>query len=489
MSEAELKEKAMNRCWAVCAVLALAILPAVSYADFYDDFSDGSYTESTWQIDNPQWWWYPLYGAGHSATVVNGAVRLVADINPYFPIFAMGALAVDDLNYDPTTSATWWDDSTSHYIVCKVYYPGYYTDTNDPNLDRGQCAIVMHGDPDTWTSLLVNMAFHNCAYRKADESYHYELENFWNQHINLQVTRVPPPGESDFALNIQRLWCDPNGRRPDDDLDPNHSDPNDTTKLTPPEGRFGNPYRMPSLDNTKYLGWDFDQMERDGFWLILQFEIDPNYPPGSPQGKWMRSAFWTGDKYDWDGTWCLSYQLSEPYWSGGDPNVLYAPCTVGRSAVMAWTGAFNYWGAGFPADVVYDDFEGRIGIWNGVARSLKLNVVKPQYGSVAVHPRVVDPSDPNTVDERLFRYTDGTKIVMQATPISGKAFDAWTIWEDPNKYPDSAFSVTDSNATLYLTMDKSYVVEAAFKCGSGLPPFIAAVFLALGAGIVLRRLW
>ncbi len=480
----------MNRkvLWAVVSCAVWMVFVPGAYADFYDDFSDGSYSHSTWQIDNPQWWWYPLYGAGHSATVVSGAVRLVADINPYFPVFAMGALAVDDLNYDPCTSATWWDDSTSHYIVCKVYYPGYYSNPNDTSLDRGQAAIVMHGDPDTWTSLLVSAPFHNCAYVPPGQPYCWELENHWNQHFNLNVTQVPPPGDNDIALNIQRLWMDPNGRRPDGVVDPNYSDPNDTMKLTPPESFGGNPYRIRSMDTTQWLGYDFDKMERDGYWLILQFEIDPNYPPGTQHGKWLKSAFWTGDKYDWDGTWNLSYELGQPYWSGRDPNTLYAACTAGRSAVMAWTGNIQFWGAGFPADVVYDDVEGRIGIWNGIPRSLKLNVVKPQYGSVEVHPRVLDPNDPNTAEERLYRYTDGTRIVMQATPISGKAFDAWTIWEDPNKYPDSAFSVTDSNATLYLAMDKSYVVEAAFKCGSGLPPFIAAVFLALGAGIVLRRL-
>ncbi len=482
----------MNRAKAMFVVVGVAVLLTSSagvYADYYDDFSDGNYSESTWQIDNPRWWFYPLFGAGQSADASYQAVRLVADANPYFPVYAMAALAADDLIYDANTSATWWDDTTSHYILCKVYYPGYFAAPNDPNFDRGDATIVMHGDPDTWTSLMVAMPFHNCAYRKANESYHFELENFWNQHINLQVSQVPPPGSTDLVLNIQRLWCDPMGRRPDGDLDPNHSDPNDTTKLTPPEDRFGNGYRIRSLDNPKYLNWDFYGMERDGFWLILQFEIDANYPPGNPHGKWLRSAFWTGDKYDWDGTWCLSYQLSDPYWSGGDPNTLYAPCTSGRSAVMTSTSSFDAWGAGFPSDVVYDDFEARVAVWNGIPRSLNLYIVKPQYGSVAVHPRVLDPNDPNTADERLYRFTDGTPIVIQATPISGKAFDAWTIWEDASKYPDANFAVTDSNTTIYLTMNSSYVVESRFKCGSGLPPFVAAVLLVLGAGITLRRLW
>jgi hypothetical protein len=461
------------------------------HADFYDSFSDGSYSEPVWHIDNPQWWFYPLFGSGQFAQVQSGAVRIFADANPYLPYYAMAALAVDDLDYDANTSATWWDDSTSHYILAKVYYPGnVYRNPNEPNDDTGSTMFCMHGDPDLWTSLLVNFTLHNCAYQPPNKPYHWELENFWNEHINLQVTRVPD-ADPEIAINIQRIWMDPNGRRPNGDLDPNHSDPNDTAKLTPPEDFGGNPYRIRSMDTKKYWHWDFTAMERNGFWLLLQFEIDPNYPPGTQHGKWLKAAFWPGDKYDWDGTWALSYELSQPYWSGRDPNRLYAPCTEGRTAIVAQTGRYDFWSNGFPADVVYDNIEGRLGIWNGVARKLTLNVAHSNWmQSMTIDPIAdprYDPNDPNNVNHLELRYTDGTPIVLTATPISGKSFKAWTIY-DPNYPGDVSHATVDSNTVLYLTMNADYTIDADFKCGSGLPPFVAMAAFALGAALMIRRM-
>ena len=78
---------------------------------------------------------------------------------------------------------------------------------------------------------------------------------------------------------------------------------------------------------------------------------------------------------------------------------------------------------------------------------------------------------------------------MVPEPAEGKLFRVWKIWDDPNRYPDGNYVAEDSNAVLYLTMDKDYAVEAVFKCGSAdmLPP-VGVVLMALTLGLVIRRL-
>ena len=154
---------------------------------------------------------------------------------------------------------------------------------------------------------------------------------------------------------------------------------------------------------------------------------------------------------------------------------------------MGWTSRYDYWGAGFPADAVFDDVEGRQAIWNGIPRALTLTVANDNYGSVAIEPDLRDPNDPNASDEKWLRYTDGTEIVMVATPIEGKAFNRWVLF-DPNYPGDKNYATFDTNDTIYVTMDQDRVIEAAFKCGSSVPPFVAMTLLALGLGVVIRRL-
>lgn len=213
-----------------------------------------------------------------------------------------------------------------------------------------------------------------------------------------------------------------------------------------------------------------------GVWLICQFDGD-----GDPNHSRIRVAAWNGDKYNWNGTWDIDLNMIEnwdpnrrPYWNQG-------------VCGLATLGSTN---CGSPVDVdaKFDGIECRWGTFSNVARTLSLNVVKPQYGSVIADPQVRHPNDPNTADQRLFRYTDGTNVVLNATPISGKGFDSWAIWNDPNLYPDANYAITDVNWVIYLTMNKDYVVEATFKCGSGLVPLLGIGLLALALGILIRRL-
>ncbi|MBN1341407.1 MAG: hypothetical protein JXQ73_01940 [Phycisphaerae bacterium] len=115
--------------------------------------------------------------------------------------------------------------------------------------------------------------------------------------------------------------------------------------------------------------------------------------------------------------------------------------------------------------------------WNGCV--LDLRVFNSPWGSVEIDP----PSDePNRLS-----YARGTDVTLTALPNPDRSFRCWTIWADPNQSGDANFGLVDTNAVLCLTLDGDYVVEAAFKCGSDLPPFIAMTLLALGVGSVIRR--
>jgi hypothetical protein len=298
--------------------------------------------------------------------------------------------------------------------------------------------------------------------------------------------------------NIQRLWIDPNGCRPHNSLDPNLADPNDTVHLTPPETYGSGPdHRIESMDSTKWLGWDYDTMERNGFWMLCQFEFDPNYPPGDPNGKWLKGAVWEGDKYDWDGEWMLNWQLSDEWWDGGTYNSYdYSAVAQGRCGFVTLSATPALWGAGFPAAAEYDNVEARTAVFNGIPRKLTLNVNHDGWMDKMTIDPIADPlydpndpnNDPNNLKHLETRYTDGTPIVLTATAVSGKSFKEWTIY-DPNHPGDINHATTDANTTIYLTMNANYQVDADFKCGSGLPPFVAVALLALGVGLVIRRMW
>ncbi len=115
----------------------------------------------------------------------------------------------------------------------------------------------------------------------------------------------------------------------------------------------------------------------------------------------------------------------------------------------------------------------------GVARTLTVTTDKVDWGTVEV-----DPDWP-----RIWpKFADGQEIVLTATPIDGKILKEWRIWDDPNDYPDTGLATIDSNAVLTLTMNGDKHVEAKFKCGSNLPPFIAMTLLALAVAVMIRRL-
>ncbi len=504
-------------------VVVLLMAPAVGVADFFDDFSDGwwerdpndpqyddanyhAYEYTMWQYDandandyaheywtdannavfwdsdNPDWWLYPQLAASPLAQIVSdsvadNALRLACD--KYF-VLPWGSLitGVMSLDEDPNTSPTWWDDTTDHYILTWVYYTGYYhpshTDPNkrysyndpnydpnydDPNDDKGRMLIIMHSTPGTMTGLVFAMDYDNNDDSKPQ-----------TQHANLQAFNFQ--GDPDHAsANFKRIW-----------IDPNHAGwasypnlPAGCVYLNP----SGDVYEGPDFGGVNLNGW-----ERSGFWALFQFEQDPNYAPGDPNGKWGRGAIWHGDKYDWDGKWILQGEYGGSGAGGwGDGSEWY----LGEGACFLAANSDDSWTNGFPAECAYDNVEMRTGRFSNVPRRLSLTVGNSHMGTVLIDPELADPNDPNTESERLLRYTDGTGIVLLGHAYQGKSFKQWVIF-DPNHPGDSNHITIDSNAVLFLMMDADWEIEGSFKCGGSLPPFIAMTLLALALGVVVRRI-
>ncbi|MBN1341406.1 MAG: hypothetical protein JXQ73_01935 [Phycisphaerae bacterium] len=115
--------------------------------------------------------------------------------------------------------------------------------------------------------------------------------------------------------------------------------------------------------------------------------------------------------------------------------------------------------------------------WNGCV--LDLRVFNSLSGTIEI--------DPLSDEANRLCYACGTEVTLTAQPIPERSFRSWTIWTDPNQCGDANFAVVETNCVLHLTMDGDCVVEAAFRCGSDLPPFIAMTLLALAAGSVIRR--
>ncbi|MBN1342529.1 MAG: hypothetical protein JXQ73_07605 [Phycisphaerae bacterium] len=497
-----------------CLVAAVCLVAPVSVqADYFDDFSDGVFKRNDpnnpqydandpyysdpnymrdpnlWDLDNPDWFVNQLvgvsfsYGIGSDA-VADKALRLAVTgytIGPApFGVIAAGVqYANTSIGEDPNVSPTWWDDTTDHYFLSWCYYTNYPA---NPNSDRGRIGLLMHADPIDWTCFVFEKDFDNKAYTG------WRLHEYHTHHLNLQsmaFTRVSDPDWGyNPVWNFKRIWLDPNGCRDWQSLDPNTADPNDTTWFDPGEDGA----RDPNLDDPKWLGIDLDGYERNGFWLLFQFKQDPNYDSGDPNGKFVMGAVWNGDKYDWDGEWLLEGELPSE-WSSGrmsqDPGLAwYWPEGVMAVCVQSDVEWLN----GYPADAAIDNVECRTGVFSNAPKLLDLRITNANYGQVLIDPKLTDPNDPNTTSNRLLRYTEGTEVVLVAEAIEGKSFKQWTI-HDPNHPMDANFALAvDSNSTLYLTMDEDMIVEAAFKCGSGMPPFIAVALLALGLGVVIRRL-
>ncbi|MBN1342412.1 MAG: hypothetical protein JXQ73_07015 [Phycisphaerae bacterium] len=219
-----------------------------------------------------------------------------------------------------------------------------------------------------------------------------------------------------------------------------------------------------------------DINEGTGFWMVCQIDGD-----GDPNHTRIKASAWNGGKFDWDGVWERDDNIlatwdpnKHGYWGSGI-------CAIG-------TLASDEAGGSLDSDAKFDEIEVRWGTFTNVSCALDLNVVNTNYGTVTINPDLRnDPNDDPNDWSHQRRYTQGTEVVLVAEPIEGKSFNRWLIF-DPNYPGDANHATPDSNTVLYLTMDVDKSVEAAFKCGTGAPPFMAMSLLALGLGVVIRRL-
>ena len=110
---------------------------------------------------------------------------------------------------------------------------------------------------------------------------------------------------------------------------------------------------------------------------------------------------------------------------------------------------------------------------------LTLTVRNDQMGEIALDPEPWDANAPI--------YRADTTVTLTATPIEGKSFKCWEIF-DPNHPGDPNYAVIDSNASTTILMDTHREVTASFTCGSELGPMLPTLTVMLGAyAMVLRR--
>jgi len=266
------------------------------------------------------------------------------------------------------------------------------------------------------------------AYIDAGDFQAYDFD-VWYQDPNdwnLDPNMWPDPNDAKDASDAP----DPNGIAPGDPNDPNYNDPNQ-----PIYARTCTLVNGSGILNSELLYfWSFRAMT-DG----VNWEVDADV--------------------DW----------SDPF----------APWTIdisngGADAELNWGLEINN-----PGDLLFIKGTLTMQGTGGVARTLTVTHDKPGWGTVAV-----DPDWP-----RIWpKFANGQEIVLTATPIDGKILKEWRIWDDPNLYPDKNFATIDSNTVLTLTMNGDKHVEAKYKCGSNLPPFIAMTLLALTVGVMIRRL-
>ncbi len=428
-------------------VLCLAV-PSAVQADWYDSFADGDHENdpnledpNIWDVDDPNWWAVLVAGDSYLFGVDEGRLRITG-FSAVLPFLFAGALVEDGLA-DPNTH--FFDSSGSHYMIANVRT---HDDNFEPN--KGMTGLWIMSEFSTqWQ-----------AY-----AFEWEPGDGW-----MSITSY-----SGFTwMNLVDIGIG------DATYPPSMLDPND-----------------PNLPK--------DPM--DPHWLLVQFDVnganhDANHPddPNDPNCHWIRGAAWMGGKYDWDGIWNLQLNMCGVMTPGHhvedplagdfdfDPNIHwdYYYHGEGYHNVSAYSGGDAGEPGAYNADVSYDDFEVRWGDFTTTYRDLTLKVVNPTKGYVTIDPDILadlndDPNDPN----ELRRYTDGTEVVLAATPTEG----SWNHWKifDPNYPGDSNYYSFDTNSVLYLTMDTDWSVEAQFKCGSSLPPFVAMSLLALAVGVVVRR--
>ncbi|MBN1345806.1 MAG: hypothetical protein JXQ73_24155 [Phycisphaerae bacterium] len=109
---------------------------------------------------------------------------------------------------------------------------------------------------------------------------------------------------------------------------------------------------------------------------------------------------------------------------------------------------------------------------------LSLTVVNGLWGTVQLDPAPADPNAPE--------YALGTPVTLTAQPNEGRSFNEWLIF-DPNYPGDANYAAADGNLAIQVVLDTNREVQAAFKCGTGLSPFLGMALLTLAVTLIRRR--
>ncbi len=452
------KTKALSWLWACVLVVAL---PATVHADWWDSFDDGTVVEpGPWDPCDPPWTFELIAGDQYLTGVDEGRLRITG-YSAVLPFLFAGAYVSDGLA-DPNTA--YFTHEQPHYLLANVRT---HDDNFDPNL--GMLGVWLHGDFEVgWTAYDVE----------------WQANSGWMSITTYSgFTWITMDAIQRYHDGYPQSMIDPSSP-----FDPNGYDPND------PNYTSYNDYKKKTI-------WPKDPMLPH--WMLIQFDPygknhDANFPddPNDPNCHWIRGAAWMGDRDDWTGVWTmqancvgalLGENVSDPL-AGDfpfDPNVHmdYYVHTEGYNAVAAFSGGEAGSPGSYHCDASYDDFES---VTEYFAKNLSLKIGNSSKGVVSIAPDNPDQGDPNTPDERDYVFAYDADVVLTATPTEG-SFKEWQVF-DPNYPGDTNYAVIDTNQVLVLTMDQDHEVKAVFKCGSSLPPFVAMTLLALGLGVVIRRM-
>ncbi len=235
---------------------------------------------------------------------------------------------------------------------------------------------------------------------------------------------------------------------------------------------------------------------------IMQFEvtiIEPNVGMPAPRqlpsladcnyfdmtrsgGGELHQARWSelNDAWITSGTWGHGKTVTLTDAGGGQLNMLLSAMGDFSSYPMP-TGKFSVRGIFDQEDATVPYREG-YRIWvkrlADIRYRLTLGIVNAAWGSVGMDPAPEDANAP--------KYAPGAIVTLTATPISGKAFRQWEIY-DSNHPGDANYIVIDANNTTQITMDNAREVTAVFKCSSGLGPMLPAMLGLMGLFYVVHR--
>ena len=188
--------------------------------------------------------------------------------------------------------------------------------------------------------------------------------------------------------------------------------------------------------------------------------------PGAPRevylADWLGSLAGITATADQSGTLRLTRaadQITAYYFGSSD----WVPISTVTGTTEDLGFAFSAWShdyvfSGLPVTLAFDNVR--------VTKvTLTLTKINGSWGDIELAPEAEGGTPPQ------YHYAAATPVTLTATPIEGRAFKHWEIF-DPNFPGDSNYAVLDSNLSTTIVMMTDREVTALFKCGSGVGPLL-----------------